>query len=348
MAKKKSIKELISEPSWAEYFTGDLKPQFDLHRYDDSRGNRFYWFIDDKGEVRIAAGVTSVLGLVSTERRAIDQWKQDNENWKQLLDASSEYGTLLHGIFADVILGKGVDSTKLAQMQTIAHENGSSWDMASKDILSFLKFHEDVQLKPIIIEGMLLWHDKEKDEYLAMTIDLLATLTITTKVKKEVIVGKYARGEKTGQDKTETVIEEVKTGKTVLIDFKSNFFEKDRKTFYEAHKMQLIAGAKAVKQNFGITVDAIYNFAPGNTWRTNPDYTFKEHEVTDNDLAIWDAYWELALVKGLNRPSGKIFVIGDFKNSTDYKLLSYEEYVKQVLIVPPVVANDVKTLISEA
>jgi hypothetical protein len=317
---------------WAQFNIEKLIPQYDVRRYDDSRGTRFYYFMKD-GEVKIASGVTSVFGLVSTERRAIEQWKENNEDWKNLLNVSSEFGTLEHAVFGDIMLGKGVDSEKLQQMQKLAYENGSSYDMASKDVLSFLKFHEDYNLTPLIIEGILLWYDEIEDEYLAMTIDLLAKLTITTKVKKEVITGVYVRGAKAGQDKVETITEEVKEEKIVLIDFKSNFFEKDRKQFYEAHKMQLIAARLAVEQNFNIKVDSLWNFAPGNTWRTNPDYTFKEQNISDDDILTFNAYWNLIIAKNLNKPSGKILVTGEFKTSTDFKWLSYEEYVKEVLMV---------------
>ena len=333
---------------WCDYSIDKLKPLIEASRFDDNRGTRFYYFQKD-GDIKIAAGVTSVIGLVSTERKAIDQWKQDNDNWKELLNSSSDYGTLLHATFADIILGKGVNIDRLESMRKVAITSGSSYDMASKDLLSFLKFHEDYQIEPLIIEGILIYHDKENDQYLAMTIDLLAQIKTTKKTKTAVEDGVYVRGEKKGQTKYKDVTTEEVSEKIVLIDFKSNFFEKDRKSFYESHKLQLMFAKLAVEQNFDLTVDSLFNLSPGNTWRINPDYTFKEWNITDEDWGVLGAYWQLAIKKGINVPTGKIFVPGAFSASTDYKFLSYEEYVREILLpVEKIEENkDIMALLAE-
>jgi hypothetical protein len=80
-------------------------------------------------------------------------------------------------------------------------------------------------------------------------------------------------------------------------------------------------------------VDAIYNYA-GLAWRTEPSYVLTEHKITDEISNIFNAYWALALVKELNKPDGKVLITGDFRDSKDFKYLTYEEYVKEVLLCP--------------
>ena len=132
---------------------------------------------------------------------------------------------------------------------------------------------------------------------LAQTIDLLAKMTVTEKTKTEVEDGVYQRGVNAGKPRMKTVTTEEKVEKLLLIDFKSNFFEKEKKGFYETHKLQLMAAKLAVEQNFGVKVDDVYNFAEVN-WQTEPKYTFYKWELTDKDWEIFYAYWKLARLKG--------------------------------------------------
>lgn len=327
--KSSKLDKIIRKQPWADYVAGDLKPKYVVYRFDDNQGNRFYYFMTEEG-VETAVGVTTAFGTVSTERQGIERWKEAHDNWKHLLNISSEYGTLEHILYGEIMLGKGVNKTILASMKKIAFENGQDADMPAKDTLAFLKFQEDHQLTPLLIEAQLVWRDPCTGEFLAMTIDLLAKMTITETVKEMKEDGVWQRGEKKGQPKFVEVKTEVRRDALVLIDFKSNFFEKDKKSFYEVNKMQLIAGARAIQQNFGITVDGIYNFSP-NSWRTAPSYTFQPHETTSELLATWDAYWNLVQAKKLNVPSGNILICDTFKNSSDFKLVPYREYAENVL-----------------
>lgn len=314
--------------TWSRFNIESIEPLQTINRFDDVAGNRFYYWAED-GQIRIAAGVTSAFGIVSTERKAIDLWKENNPDWPKLLKLSSDYGTLLHEVYGDIMMGNKISEEKLKELQRISEEGRSSHEMPAKDILSFLKFKEDMNLKPLIIEGMLLWRD-EDGEYLAMTIDLLAEISYVEKVKRIIHNGTITRGKNKGKPRMESIIEEQVTKKTVLIDFKSNFFEKEKKSFYESHLMQLLAASLAVEQNFGIKVDGLYNYA-GNAWRTEPSYTLYQHNIEEKSWDIFFAYWNLIKVKGYNKPQGRIFVPGVFNNSQDYKIYSYEEYVLELI-----------------
>ena len=333
--KSKKLSELILGNSyvkdvWAEYADPMLIPKHYVSRFDDKQGRRFYYFTVDY-VVIISAGATTVFGAVSVERTAIDQWKDNNPNWKQLLNISSEFGTLEHIVYGDILWKKKIDKQNLITMQQILMSNGGDIDMPIKDVLAFYKFREDYQLIPLLIEASLAYQDPITGSWLTMTIDFLCKMVVTTKVKKEVLVGQYSRGDKKGQDKYETVTEEIKEERIVVIDFKSNFFDKSKKSFYEVHKMQLMAAKLAVEQNFDLKVDGVYNYAP-NSWQTQPSYTLYEHKLTDEDWTVFNAYWNLAQVKKINIPSGKFLLADNPKDSTDFRILSYEEYVKEKLI----------------
>jgi hypothetical protein len=337
MAKKKvskKLSEVLLNPyvtnKWAEWADSHLKPKYLVYRFDDKKGNRFYYFKYNEEWV-IAAGVTTVFGLVSTERERINQWKNDHPDWKHLLDVSSEYGTMSHIQKGNIMFGKGVDLEMLEKMTKLVVDNGGSFNTPAKDMLAFMKFQEDFNLTPLLIEALLVWQDPETGEWLAMTIDLLAKMTVTEKLKEVVEDGVYVRGDKKGEVKFKDVTTETKVDKILLIDFKSNFFEKDSKSFFETNQMQLMAGKLAVEQNFDIVVDDVYNFAE-NSWRTNPGYTFYKWSLEEDDWRVFWAYWKLALTKGINKPQGKMLLTEGFKNSSDFKFLTYKEYVEQVLV----------------
>jgi len=315
------------ENKWAFFNLSELKPTIIVRRFDDNKGNRFYYFLEGE-EVIVAAGETSCFNAVLIGRKTIDDWKEKNPNWRHLLKISSEYGTLEHEVFGDIALNKGVNQTKLQAMQAIAYENGQNFNMPAKDVLAFLKLCEDIQLTPLIIEGMLVW--KDGDEYLAMTIDMLAKVQVKEKSKITIEEGVYQRGENKGMPKiVEKTVENIKE-KIILIDFKSNFFEKKTKTFFEGHRMQLIAAKKAVEQIFDIKVDDVYNFSPNN-WEKEPSYTLYKHNLTEKDYQSFDAYWNLIKAKGINKPSGNIFKAEEFRNSSDYEFISYKDYAEKLL-----------------
>lgn len=333
--KSKKLSDVINPHvtnRWAQWNEAHLKPKYIIYRYDDKKGNRFYYF-KYKNEWVVAAGITTITDKVSTheDRKNIDKWKEDNPNWKHLLDISSEYGTLEHQVHGDIMFQKGVVKDKLDAMQKIIVDYGGSYNMPSKDVLAFMRFQEEYNLVPLLIEAQLVYQDPVTKEWLAMTIDLLAKMIVTEKTKEQVDDGVYQRGVNKGQPRFRDVVTEQKIEKTLIVDFKGNFFEKDRKSFFESNKIQLQAAKLAVEQNFpDIKVDDVYNYAPNN-WRTEPSYTFYKWDLTDKDWEIFDTYWKLAQLKGYNQPQGKMLITEGFKDSKDYKFLTYKEYVEQVL-----------------
>lgn len=304
-------------------------PKIKAKRFDDGLGNRFYYFEKNK-RVEVAAGITTVFHSVMPSGREIEKWKELNPNWKELLDKSASYGTTSHELYADIMMNKPITPSLVNDMIKTITSIGGSPSTPKKDILSFMKWTEDVKLKPLVIEGVLVWTCPNTGAHLAMTIDLLAEAETTTSYYKTVDDGVYKRGAKKGQSKTKRVKVTETKKEIVQVDFKSNFFEKDSKKYYDSHKMQLIGAARAVYQNFGIKVDKMFNWSPNN-WRKEPTYTYTAWDITQKDIDIWEAYWKLAVLLGKNKPEGSIFV-SNLQNSSDFSFMSYPEYAQKFLL----------------
>ena len=319
----------MEQTTWAVWASDKITPPSIKLRREDAAGQRFYWFINENKEPQTAAGITSLISKVMPESKELTNWKLGlGENWTEVLNDSANYGTLLHIAYLDRVTKGVVDNSILEGMRVLSLKNGQSYNQPEKNIYSFLKFLEDYQIEPLIFEGMLVCNFN--GDYFAMTIDLLCEVTFKEKIKTKKQNGVYSKGKNKGKPKLVTVVEEVVVKKAMLVDFKSNFFEKDSKSFYESHHYQLIAGAEAVYQNFGIRVDIIANFSPNN-WRTTPSYTLKNWETKHHDKMLFNAYMELARLKGLFRPSGMKFVSNNFDTSGGFQLLSYNDYILSII-----------------
>lgn len=301
----------------------------EAHRFDDSKGNRFYWFVDN-GSIVIASGITSFLDKVVPKSEFIDIWKENNKNWEDLLNWAATYGTIEHGIFEDISKTGTFNKDQVKSLEDLIRKNGGSYSTPTKDILAYLKFIEDVKINPIFTEKILVWKCPKTEEYLAMTADMLATIETPTKDTEMIEDGVYTRGKNKGQKKYKKAKVSTFKKEVVCIDYKSNFFEKDKKSYYESHKMQLIGTKRAFEQNLGIKVDRVFNWSPNN-WKKEPTYTFYEHIITPEDERLFDLYWEIAVIKGYHKPQGRILV-SDLNSSSDYKYYSYEEYVRKFLL----------------
>lgn len=318
-----------NQTNWAVWAADKITPPTIKLRREDAQGQRFYWFINEHQEIQTAAGITSLISKVMPESKELTTWKVNlGDNWKEVLNDSASYGTIMHICYLDRCTTGFVDKGMLDAMRALSLKHGQSHNQPEKNIYSFLKFVEDYKIEPLIFEGMLACNFN--GEYFAMTIDLLCKVTINTKTKTLVEQGVYVRGEKKGQPKFVEVVTEEEKEMIMIADFKSNFFEKDSKSFYESHQYQLIAGAMAVKQNFGIDVDILANFAPNN-WKKEPTYTLKKWETKQHDYNLFNAYLELARLRGLFRPRGLKFIANNFDSSAGFSLVGYEDYVKGII-----------------
>lgn len=323
---------------WAEFNPTELIPKHLVNRYDDKKKSRFYYFKDEQGEYQSAAGITSWLSNVMPESSFLTDWKiKWGADWKTLLNLTAEYGTIMHACFGHMMQFNShpdqhyIDSAKDILKELRRFDSACSDNMIEKNIISFQKFREDYNLKPLLIEAMLICL-ASTGAYYALTLDLLAEIEYERKEKTEVQDGFYVKGDKKGQPKFVTETTGVPVKEIISLDFKSNPFNKDKKTFFDAHKFQLLGTSRAVWQNFGIKVDKVYNWSPNN-WKTNTgDYTMHEWKLTPQDFELMDCYEKLASLSGAFKPSGSIQVFAKWapgvKAEEMIKNYPYLDFVK--------------------
>lgn len=324
--------------NWTEHNPAALTPKHIANRYDKD-GNRFYYFRDESGQLQSAAGITTWLGQVMPESTFITDWKLKwGKDWNIVLNLTADYGTTMHACFAHMMKSEPIPAELIEVARDYIrklqkYDKSIPERMIEKNIISFQRFMEDFKLKPLLIEAILICRS-DSGQFYAMTIDLLAEIEVETKVKTEVQEGHWMRGAKKGQPKMVTKTETSRKTETVCIDFKSNWSNKDKKSFFDAHLYQLIGARKAVFQNFAIKVDRIYNWSPA-AWKTNiGDYTLYEWNPEPKDQDIFNLYELLAAKRGLFTPKGKIEIFKDWtpeiKSSEMYESREYLEHIKKM------------------
>lgn len=331
------MSEFVTD-KWAEYNALELTPVFTPRRYDD-KTDRFYWF--NKGEEIIpAVGITTMLKRVMPTSPQIIDWQiKYGHDHGTVLNLTAEFGTVMHSCFAEMLIYNRHPSKELiAQGKSLLqalkrYDKSVSESTLEKSIISFQKFRDDYNLRPMLIEASLVAKACTGDYY-CMTVDLVCEATNKIKSKVEKQDGFWQRGEKKGLSKMveETVIEE----KTEVwsIDFKSNWQSKDKKSFFDGHKFQLVGAKKAIRQNFNLSVDRVFNWSPLG-WKTEVGkYELKEWNIRQEDEDTFELYERLASKLGVFRPSGKIEKYLEWepgKKAEDmFQTYSYEEFIRNM------------------
>jgi len=322
--------------NFADFAIPELKPKYQVQRFDNKKGDRFYYFVNDEGQIVPAIGVTTFLGKVMPESKFLTDWKlKFGKDWEIVLNLTAEYGTHLHIGVGYIMLNRTMPDDKfIEEGRSIIkalkkYDKSIPLNMIEKNLISFSKFVRDYNVEPLLIEA-LLPYQTEFGAFYCMTQDLLCKVTYERKEKVVVEAGVYQRGEKKGQPKYEEETRRIPVTETWCVDFKSNPFDKEDKGFYDSHKYQLIATKKAVKQNFGIVADKIVNWSPlpfRNSEKLG-NYELKEWNVTEKDSEVLSLYEKLAHQLGYFVPSGYVEVFNlQAENIEDmYQRYGYLEY----------------------
>lgn len=321
------------QETWAALNHLDRQPKFIIRRFDDGKGNRFYYWMQD-GTPVIGAGITSILSAVTPESPELTAWKiKHGKDFPRLLNLAAAYGTAMHECIQEWLIYRTISQVNLETAINAAVANGQNPKMVHKDIAAFMKFEEDYLIEPLLIEAILPFSTLQGN-YGVTAMDFVCKMTIIEKTKEEVQDGFYVKGEKKGQPKFVVQTPETKKSLIAAVDFKSNFFEKDKKSFFENHKFQLIAGRRALKENFDLEVNNLYNWAPNN-WRTEPSYTLFKWPFDQSDIQMLDLYFMLADIKEAFKPKGMITIVPEkYTEETtwrDIKFQSYEEFAKELI-----------------
>lgn len=320
--------------TWNEYNPNGLVPKIVCQRFDNN-SHRFYHFIHEGKRVS-AAGITTWLDRVTPESKYVTLWKiKYGVHWQTVLNLTADYGTTYHAIIAEIIKTGNAPQTMIDVAQEYlkelrAYDSRVKENTIYKDIIAFKKFQKDYDLKPLLVEAVLACQSVT-GEYYSMTVDLPATMMSRETVKEQVQVGTYSRGKNKGQPKYKTVTTKKEIQKTILIDFKSNVFSKEDKSFYDSHLFQLIGAQKAMRQNFDIDCVELYNWSP-NAWRDTPSYNLYKWDVKATDYQRFEMLERLASLSGYFKPTGKIeeFDLTEQDPDKMLKVFNYEEYLNYI------------------
>lgn len=303
-----------------------LETNYILKR-EDNREARFYWmrYGKYKNLIKKYIGITSLSSKCIPADENLIKWQILKDPDGRLLELSAEHGTLEHLVIDHYDRGEGW--RKLIP-NDYKHER-----MVLGSLIAWKKFCEDYRVEIIASELMLKWESGRKR--FACTLDKVAWIYLKRKVKKQIEDGVYQRGEKKGEIKYKEITEIVEDKVLAIIDLKSNFFEKDTKSFYESHLFQLWGQRLAFQQSFpDMPLPRIFNWSPNN-WRTrtngNMENLYTLYEWNQDYRIDFNDYMKKAYRKGWLIPNGKIEVFTDFTKDTPieeaYKVMSYDEYI---------------------
>ncbi len=303
----------------------------EIWRRLDHKGARFYYLINPDNTVSVAAGVTSVLKKYRPTSQQLIQWVADKgDDYQDYMKATSEYGTLSHYCYTAWLRNRFVPSSYFE----LAETKWGKGQQLRRDMRAFARWVEDYKVEPIFIEGLLgsdpyKSDDPEFDGHrLCAAIDLLCYITIKEKTKITYQDGYYKSGPRKGEEKwvEETKVEEIRV--LAIVDFKSNFEDKEDKQQYNDHQLQLLFHGNLVRRNFGYNVQHLYNWSPV-AYKTDPKYKFTRYEIKTRDIKRMSRTMLEAWEEGGLKPHGVITEYPDDFGpdfESQVRQYTYEEY----------------------
>ena len=267
---------------------GLRRPVYSIYRIDG--GETRWYYREDKD--RYYPSVTSVIQATCPTPFGLIQWiKNLGEKADGVRDRAAEYGTWFHIQAARRLVDGEYDvSTMESSLRFLAAENGYVFDdlewlkSAKQDILAFEQFVRDHSVMPIAVEACLT-----SEGGYAGAVDLVCKMRVGTGQS-----GKFLKKDEGGEEIT------------AVIDFKTG-----RKGFYESHEIQLHMYRNLVQENFGITVDRVFNWAPKD-WRGVPSYHLKD-QTDSREAAKIPHLLAIFAMNGRTGPSDSLILKGMIK-----------------------------------
>jgi len=296
--------------------------------------NRFYFHAYKKGE--IWSGITTITDKVLPKSKEQIEWLM--KNGYEGLNMYAQFGTAGHTIIGEMTLGNDWQSNLPEKWYN------KLFDLA----ISYQNFLDKFPIDELLLCEAPVKGVWNSCDYIT-TLDRLSVHIVPYIVKKErqVPTGEfYKTGAKAGQEKMkpEKYTETVYRREVWLVDFKTNYDEKEDKSYYDSNFMQLLAGKIAVEQSYGIKVDRIFNWSEKAFKVDNGDNTYqllewvhesKEFEgdwlhktYTDKKVRGFGHLMAYAESEGYNRPTGKIRARQIVNNRPIISVVSYDEFVE--------------------
>jgi hypothetical protein len=379
--KNSSLIPEILEKGSASYIAPDFP--YDLKRVIWRRfhkgATRLYYRIeehlDENGDPVVyipkAIGITTVLsGILPTPEGVMMFTMKHGMETKKVLAQYSHYGSIMHVMIEFWVQGK--DPYVLIPHDLPLNQQ----TQLKKNMIGFIKFCEDYNIKPLACEIMLEWNG------IAGTMDLLCWVRLPLKrqvtrqqVNEDGTLRFYKKGGtkegveyKVNDPYMETVWEEyLSEPMLAIVDFKSALDlegeGKDSKDHYDSHLYQLLFLRRAASYNFGIPIEdiLIMNWSPLG-WRATPRYSVTRWDEEGGgmhpcgeglNMEIWEKeltyFLELAKWRGVTSawPDSQLVFAPLFdengkpvKSSEAYKRASIDEIILGNL--QPVEGDDVE------
>lgn len=264
--------DLTIEELQSLYFDKDTLqlPPVKLFRMDSY--NKRIYYTSSKGVHEFFPGVTGLLSKVlPTSKYLIDWLKQMGDKADDYVAERSDYGSLMHGQFAPLLINRKLD---LDPLREIIHEyckenkrivDEIEWTRELKgDIIAFAQWMNEFQVKPLLIETPLC----SRKYGVATLIDFFGKMMLPVK-------GFWGEEYKSGANKGQPKETKKDCEVYLFADFKS------RKKAYvtDADELQLAFGAEMIKENFPEFKDKeikLFSWHPKD-WKTVPGSHFTEH-----------------------------------------------------------------------
>lgn len=236
----------------------ELKPLFRFN----NKGDRYYFDINEADEVTFYPSVTTILDkTMRVPKFLTDKMVEMGANYKVWMQELADKGTFIHIEISNYLINRKInfDSMKYRIQEWFLSNkksyNADSWlrDVAPK-ILAFIRFCEEMQLEPILIEAPVRFVDGNIKW--AGVLDLLAYIDV-----KEEISGYHGEvyGSNSGLNKKGDPKLTKKTTITRVIaeiDWKSGL------KATEQNAIQLEMYRKAIEQSTSFKPDVMLNVNP--------------------------------------------------------------------------------------
>lgn len=265
-----TLKSLPIESVRAAYFDSEAlrEPPYRLYRIVTPKG-RYYYTMEDNVP-QLYMGVTSMLAMVIPKPQGLIKWIADMgwEKSQAYMMERAWYGTLLHKEIEHLLINKLYDFTLVESVvDDYCAENSYVIDRERwiedlrKDMLAFVKFCHDYNVKPIAVEIMLI-----HPEGYSGTIDIIAYMDIP-------VTGHWGDVYKSGDKKGEPKESKKIVRMLCTIDVKST----RKGTNHEEKDVQLEAYKQLIEHNFPeLKIDRIFNWSPKDWTGITPTYNLND------------------------------------------------------------------------
>lgn len=305
-------------------------PDYKVGRINYGAGRSYIRILPDgslENPFRLYTSLTTALNSCAPMERPLLEWycKLGLAEADRYVKMKQHYGTLMHILIGDFLMTNTFDFEAIDEkVQEYLSEHSyfekevNDWPSDLRyDIAAFIKFANDVNMKALGVEYVLL-----SERGYGTLIDIVCEMTIQ---EKGFWGDVYLSGPRKGEPKESTKPVDVRA----LINMKSG-----RHQFYRVNGIQVACEKILWEENFpDLKVDRVFNWSPKD-WDTTPSYNLKDwtEEIGESEIS---SILNLADIRFAQKAVNKKYVtIGGQYYSTRgldecVKVLSAEEWANK-------------------